>query len=102
MEERHSERGEENERAGVGRTGQEIIAWDDVARNVRCLKASLPATPPPNLDATQPQRKEGADMIVIRSVSLIRMNKLKSSRGIMQACYPPYFSHQVFEVGCKH
>ena len=101
MEERHSERGEENER-GEGRTGQEIIAWDDVARNVRCLKASLPATPPQNLDATQPQRKEGADMIVIRSVSLIRMNKTKSSRGIMQACCPPYFSYQVFEVGCKH
>ena len=100
MEERHSERGEENERGSVD--GQEIIAWDDVARNVRCLKASLPATPPQNLDATQPQRKEGADMIVTRSVSLIRMNKTKSSRGIVQACNPPYFSHQVFEVGCKH
>ena len=51
MKERRSERGEENE-------GQEIIASDDVARNVRCLKASLPATPSPqNLDATQPQRR---------------------------------------------
>ena len=91
-----------SERGLDGRMGQEIIAWDDVARNVRCLKASLPATPPQNLDATQPQRKEGADMIVIRSVSLIRMNKTKSSRGIMQACYPPYFSHEGLEVAHKH